>query len=439
MKGLRKIIIAFISLIIILLITMIFILRKNGNASYIFGNQEINESEDEQINDGNIIQISDYFVLKSCVQGYIDSLDKTSDIYYTIEENGERKYDSKLQKQSIYSFLSSSYIKDNNITENNIDKYVKLLNEKYRFYPIEIKNLNNNNTLATFKVKGIIQNLEYKNATRIYCIVNVDYTNRTFSIQQMEEKQFEEYKNVTNSENSIKSNGNNIFNTTNIDVQKVSLEYLQLYKFLTLANPEITYNMMTEEYRNKRFGNLDNYKQYIKDNYDEFKGINASAYLTKNTDNAVQYVIKDQYQNLYIFDVKSTMNYTIKLDTYTIEEENFTTTYAGADESQRVQMNIGKFFDMINRHDYITSYRCLDDTFKKNNMKSQQEFENTIKNSLFKFNKYELNELKSIGSKTYECQLYVSDSIDSASDRIKMTIIMQLQEDRNFVMSFSMN
>jgi hypothetical protein len=222
---------------------------------------------------------------------------------------------------------------------------------------------------------------------------------------------------------------------------RVALDFttLTIMRILPHQIDPRVYNMMTEEYRNKRFGNLDNYKQYIKDNYDEFKGINASAYLTKNTDNAVQYVIKDQYQNLYIFDVKSTMNYTIKLDTYTIEEENFTTTYAGADESQRVQMNIGKFFDMINRHDYITSYRCLDDTFKKNNMKSQQEFENTIKNSLFKFNKYELNELKSIGSKTYECQLYVSDSIDSASDRIKMTIIMQLQEDRNFVMSFSMN
>ena len=258
-------------------------------------------------------------------------------------------------------------------------------------------------------------------------------------IELFQYNRFEEYKNVTNSENSIKSNGNNIFNTTNIDVQKVSLEYLQLYKFLTLANPEITYNMMTEEYRNKRFGNLDNYKQYIKDNYDEFKGINASAYLTNNTDNAVQYVIKDQYENLYIFDVKSTMDYTIKLDTYTIEEEKFASTYADADESQRVQMNIGNFFDMINRHDYRTSYNCLAESFKKNNMKSQQEFENTIKNSIFKFNKYEVKELKSIGGKTYECQLAVSNKTDPESYTIKMTIIMQLQEGTKFVMSFSMN
>ena len=439
MKKIKKIIVVVFFIIIILLVTIIVMLKNNKFGNILNYNEDIQESENDKEYDNDDIQISDYFILKSCVQGYIDALNKTSDIYYTIEENGERKYDSNLQKQSIYSFLSSSYIKDNNITENNIDKYVRIINEKYRFYPTEIRTLSNNTALTTFKVKGIIQNLEYKNATRIYCIVNVDYTNRTFSIQQMEEKQFEEYKNVTNSENSIKSNGNNIFNTTNIDVQKVSLEYLQLYKFLTLANPEITYNMMTEEYRNKRFGNLDNYKQYIKDNYDEFKGINASAYLTNNTDNAVQYVIKDQYENLYIFDVKSTMDYTIKLDTYTIEEEKFASTYADADESQRVQMNIGNFFDMINRHDYRTSYNCLAESFKKNNMKSQQEFENTIKNSIFKFNKYEVKELKSIGGKTYECQLAVSNKTDPESYTIKMTIIIQLQEGTKFVMSFSMN
>ena len=228
MKKIKIMSIITICIIIILLIVLISIL-KNNNGNFLFANQQIQESEDLEEEEKKL-QISDYFILKSCVQGYIDSLDKTSDIYYTIEENGERKYDSNLQKQSIYSFLSSSYIKDNNITENNIDKYVRIINEKYRFYPTEIRTLSNNTALTTFKVKGIIQNLEYKNATRIYCIVNVDYTNRTFSIQQMEEKQFEEYKNVTNSENSIKSNGNNIFNTTNIDVQKVSLEYLQLYK-----------------------------------------------------------------------------------------------------------------------------------------------------------------------------------------------------------------
>ena len=437
MKNFKSIIIALICLIIILLIVTILILNNKDSKDKLFLNQNIEEEayieEPEET-----VQSSDYFIIKSCVQGYIDALDKTNSIYYTIQENGEQTYDSDLQKQTLYSFLSTSYINSNNITEKNVDNYIKVTNEKYRFYPIEIKQLNNNE-VQTFKVIGIIQNLEYKNATKVYFIVNIDYSNNAFSIQQLEEKEYKEYNKVNDTENSIKNNGNNVFSNSNIDVQKVSVEYLNLYKFLTLADPQITYNMMTEEYRNKRFGSLDNYEQYIKDNYEEFKGIYANKYLTNNTDKAVQYVVQDQYKNNYIFDAVDALKYNVSLDTYTIDGEKFNSTYSGASEDQKVQMNIGKFFDMINRHDYRTSYSCLADSFKNNSVKSEKDFENTIKNNLFTFNNYKVNELKSIGSKTYECQLSVKDDTESNIDTINMTIIMQLQEDKNFVMSFSFN
>ena len=297
----------------------------------------------------------------------------------------------------------------------------------------------NNNEVRTFKVAGVIQNLEYKNASRMYFIVNVDYSNNTFSIQQLRENEYEKYNKEFDTEKTIKNNGNNIFYDSNIDVQKISVEYLNLYKFLTLADPQITYNMMTEEYRNKRFGTLDNYKQYVKDNYEEFVGIYANKYLTNNTEKAIQYVVKDQYENLYIFDVESTMDYTIKLDTYTIDEEKFKATYNSVDEEKRIQMNIDKFFDMINRQDYRTSYRCLDNTFKKNNYNNEKAFENFIKSKLFKYNKYSVKELRSVGSNTYACRLYISDKTTEDGASVQMTVIMKLLEGTDFTMSFSMN
>lgn len=436
MKKIKKYIIIVICLIIILLIATIG-LRKNNSGNQLFISEDIQESEDDREYDDSI-QISDYFIIKSCVQGYVDALDKTNSVYYVTQENGEQTYDSKLQKQTIYSFLSSSYINTNNITENNIDSFIKVTNEKFRFYPIEIKKMNDTE-VRTFKVAGVIQNLEYKNANREYFIVNVDYSNNTFSIQQLGEKEYEKYNKSNDTEKNINNNGNNVFYNSNIDVQKISVEYLNLYKFLTLADPQITFNMMTEEYRNKRFGTLDNYKQYIKDNYEEIVGIYANKYLTNNTEQTIQYVIKDQYENLYIFDVESTMDYTIKLDTYTLDEEKFKTTYNSSDEAQRVQMNIDKFFDMINRQDYRTPYKCLDNTFKKKNFNNEKLFENYVKSKLFKYNKYSVKELKSVGSNTYACRMNISDKTTEDGASIEMTVIIKLLEGTDFVMSFSMN
>lgn len=436
MKKIKKYIIIVICLIIILLIATIG-LRKNNSGNQLFISEDIQESEDDREYDDSI-QISDYFIIKSCVQGYVDALDKTNSVYYVTQENGEQTYDSKLQKQTIYSFLSSSYINTNNITENNIDSFIKVTNEKFRFYPIEIKKMNDTE-VRTFKVAGVIQNLEYKNANREFFIVNVDYSNNTFSIQQLGEKEYEKYNKSNDTEKNINNNGNNVFYNSNIDVQKISVEYLNLYKFLTLADPQITFNMMTEEYRNKRFGTLDNYKQYIKDNYEEIVGIYANKYLTNNTEQTIQYVIKDQYENLYIFDVESTMDYTIKLDTYTLDEEKFKTTYNSSDEGQRVQMNIDKFFDMINRQDYRTPYKCLDNTFKKKNFNNEKLFENYVKSKLFKYNKYSVKELKSVGSNTYACRMNISDKTTEDGASVQMTVIMKLLEGTDFTMSFSMN
>lgn len=437
MEKIKKMFLVVLVIILILIIMLFIVVRKTNNSE----DKETKEKEKafvEEILDVPDVEITDYFIIKSCVQGYIDALDKTNSVYYVTQENGEQTYNSKLQKQTLYSFLSSSYINKNNITENNIDNFIKITNEKYRFYPIEIKKMNDNE-VRTFKVAGAIQNLEYKNAARVYYIVNVDYSNNTFSIQQLGENEYEKYNKANETEKTIKNNGNNIFYNSNIDVQKISVEYLNLYKFLTLADPQITYNMMTEEYRNKRFGTLDNYKQYVKDNYEDFVGMYANKYLINNTDKAIQYVIQDQYENLYIFDVKSTMDYTIKLDTYTLDEEKFKTTYNSSDESQRVQMNIGKFFDMINRQDFRTSYNCLDETFRKNNVKSEKEFENFINKNLFKYNNYSVKELKSVGSNTYACRLFISDKTTEGGGNIEMTVIIKLLEGTDFVMSFSMN
>ena len=153
-----------------------------------------------------------------------------------------------------------------------------------------------------------------------------------------------------------------------------------------------------------------------------------------------QYVIKDQYENLYIFDAKTPLDFTVKLDTYTLEEQKFNSTYDNAENYKKVQMNIDKFFQMINRHDYRTSYAHLADSFKQTSrMTSEDEFAKVAKQLFWTYNKVEYVDFEEIGNNTFSYNLTLSDLTQKSSEKKNITIIMQLKENRDFAMSFSVN
>ena len=437
MNKIKKIIIILICVIIILLIATFIVLKINSNGNTNLFNKKIEEQElaDEP---ANILQISDYFLAKNCIQNYLDIANNQNSIYYDKQDDGNQKYNEKTHKQILYSLLNESYIKDNNITVENVFDYVKTFNTKQRFYPISVTILSEQE-IVKYKVSGVVQDLDYKNAQEVYYGVNYHSANKTFSVSPLEKKLFETYKGEDNITKIDEKEGYNICDIGSINDELIAVEYFEAYRFFTLANPKITYNKMSEEYRNKRFGTYENYLQYIKDNYNEFKEIIPKRYLSTFNGQYTQYAIQDQYKNNYIFDTIDALNYYVSLDTYTIDGEKFNNTYAKADENTKVQMNIDKFFDMINRHDYRTAYSCLADSFKKNKVKSEQELKSIIQNNLFSYNKYEVKEIKNIGSSTYTCNLYVQDSIQSNPEGLFITIIMQLEEDKNFEMSFSID
>lgn len=437
MNKIKKLIIILICMIIILLIATIIIIKNKQDGDVAFINKEIEEQELVEEPE-NTIQISDYFRVKDCIQNFIDIANIQNSIYYDKQDDGNQIYNEKTHKEILYTMLNESYIKEKNITIDNVFNYVKTFNTKQRFYPTSVIILSEEE-IVKYKVAGIAQDLDYKSAQEVYYGVSYSNSNNAFSIWPLDKKSFETYTAKDNITKIDEKEGYNICNLSQINDELIAVEYFEAYRFLTLANPEYTYNMMTEEYRGKRFGTYENYVQYIKDNYNEFRDIIPKKYLSTFNGQHTQYVVQDQYENNYIFDTVDALKYYVSLDTYTIDGEKFNSTYAGATEDQKVQMNIGKFFDMINRQDYRTSYNCLDDTFKKNTFKNEKEFESYIKDKLFKYNNFEVKELKSVGSNTYACKLYISNKLTEDDGNIGITIIMKLQEGTDFVMSFSMN
>ena len=435
MKKIKYIIFALIIIIVILIILLLLNFSKKKDIED--DEDYVDDEEIELIESKESIQLSDYFNIKECIQKYIDFLNKNNSIYYEKQQDGSDKYIENIQKETIYSVLNESFTKKNNLNKDNLLQRIQLFSKKQRFYPLQI-NVLDNSDISVYKVYGVVQDLEYEGRMEVFCILLIDNNEHTFNIIPIDSKTFDSYS-LNKDIEKIQNNKYNTYNLSDLQGEQIAIEYFEAYRFLTLANPKYTYEKMSEQYRKKRYGSLENYMQYIKDNYNEFKSIIPQKYLLSNNGEYTQYVIQDQYQNYYIFDTIDSINYNVSLDTYTIDTEKFITTYNGATNEQKVQMNIDKFFQMINRQDYRTSYFVLDQSFKTNKLNTQLEFENIMKNKLFKYNNISFIEFKDLGSNTYSYNIKLTDLTETKNDEINMTIIMQLKDNTDFVMSFSFN
>lgn len=432
MKKIKYII---FSLIIIILILIIVLLNINNSSKESDDSYSMYEGQNEVAELKKTIQFSEYYIIKECIQKYIDFSYKNNSIYYEKQEDGNEKYIEDTQKQVIYSLLNENYINENGLTKSNLLQKIQLFSKKQQFYPVNIEILEDSDIMV-YKVYGAIQDLEYIEKKEVYYILFVNKNKQVFNIIPIDSNLYTSYtlnKNIP----EIQNKEYNTYNLSNLQNEQIATEYFEAYRFLTLANPKFTYEKMSEEYRNKRFGSLDNYVLYIKNNYNEFKNIIPKKYLSDYNGKYNQYVVQDQNQNYYIFDTTDALNYFVRLDTYTIEEEKFKTTYESANNEKRVQMNIDKFFQMINRQDYRTSYSVLDESFKAKNIKIQDDFERIVKNRLFKYNTINFVNYNDLGSNTYAYNIKLTDLTKQKDGEVNMTIIMQLKEGTDFVMSFS--
>ena len=132
------------------------------------------------------------------------------------------------------------------------------------------------------------------------------------------------------------------------------------------------------------------------------------------------------------------MDFKVEFDTYTIPTTKFTEKYNSSDDSYKCQMNIDKFIRMLNRHDYKTAYKCLADSYKNNYFKTEEAFENFAKSNFFDYNKLTFKDSEQKGERLYTCEIELTDLTGEKSETKKMNIVMQLNDNLDFAMSFSM-
>ena len=218
---------------------------------------------------------------------------------------------------------------------------------------------------------------------------------------------------------------------------------MTMYKALMLSNTNEAYKYLDNEYRNLKYGSLQEYKDFIISNNDDINDFEMKAYSI----NENRYVCKDGKDNFYIFNVNKVLDYTVVLDTYTVDLPEFTEKYNKVSAQEKVALNINKVITALNYKDYKYIYNKLADSFKDDYFNNEEELKEYLSNKLYDNNEINFGKFSDEGNGIYTYQIElseISNENEAAQEgkgdnfaRIKMNIVMQLKEGTDFVMSFS--
>ena len=435
---------------IILIIIIIFIIMLYQKETTLPGDKEILErgnhaptSFEKEI----VTDHSTFFSVGDAIQDYLNSISfNIEDISLqpvrgskmpnaaTLYAQDEGITDEKSKKQAIYNFLNPNYISQNGITTENVLEKVPN-NGKVEFTPLEMYQLLGNYR-TQYAVYGEMKNMKTEEKTQSYFIVDVDKTNSSFYITPVEFSKYANVKDIplSDEDTSIELNDNNYFSYTVMQENDIMLKYFSYYKRLMQENPDMAYLLLDEEYRNKRFGSVEEFKNYVSKNQEEIQTYVAKEYEVNNLEDGTEYVCQDQYKHSYIFKVSAVMQFQVKLDTYTIESEEVKQRYQNADERRKVEMNVDKWIQMLNHRDYKAAYAVLDESFKAQYFQTVEWFEEYMRGKFPYY--YGLN----LSDYSNEAGLYIQKILlTDITAKIKMTvpetIVMKLTDD-GFVMSF---
>ena len=459
MKNIKKMIVVLLIICVLIIIAVLSIsimtLKKDNDKI----ETEAKEQQDLQKmvadNESNIIKKieteAEFFNVSKCIDNYKTCSNYLyyADLYGEVPEN--EKNNLELKKKQLLNIMPEFVIQKLDLNANNIYKKIGLPDKIIRIDSVYVstQKVKSDDDIDNINVKAYIANgvfidRESYQKEQFSIVVLMDTKNDTFLIVpqkyiEQENIDLNEGKNLDLYEKgSIENKEYNTYKETMETEEDMSKEYVNRFRENLTNDPSYVYNSLDEEYRNKRFGTYQDFINYINSNQKELNKIKLKSYIVNHNDNNTEYICKDQYENLYIFEQTSPLDFSLKLDTYTIATEKFKETYNSSKDSYKCQMNIDKFFQMINRQDYKTSYECLAQSYKNNYFKTEESFENYVKNNFFTYNKVSYEDVEQKGDKLYVFTIKLTDLTGENKETKEVTIVMQLNEDLNFEMSFSM-
>ena len=387
-----------------------------------------------------------YYKVKNCVDTYYMCLRSlwtdisSKRVYGENEEIIDGKYQfSSYQAKKIMSILAKEYIDKYNLNTNNIGQkfsYLEQGNEVYK----KILEYNMPNSLSFYIVYGTTINNTKKNDFKL--ILLMDNNNNSFAIYPEEfiidkgidkldigDKIPSDFENIK----KIQSNTYNNIDNSIASLEKTAEDYYYLYTLYLKSDIETAFNLLNTEYKEKKFSNIEDFKTFVTRKYNN-NWYNLKGYSTTTNNQYSQYTCLDNYNNYFIFRETAPMNYSVMLDTYTLDLPEFIEKYENSTSQEKTALNIQKIVDALNDGDYKYVYGKLAQEFKQNKFQTLENFEQYAKNTFGKNNMVTYNSFIETGNYcTYEITL------KNEQHEIKKTIIMKLQEGTNFVFSFNVD
>ena len=457
MQNYKRKILIFIAILIVLIIGVIcFMLISSNKEEYREETEE--EATEWLLNHNEIIPVQDYvmyFTVENIIQRYLSFVhldlneiiigredlmeeDQTLAEMFNIHSEEEKK-------QVVFKMLNNEFVQKNNITISNIESFIDML-------PGSVQNVNTlrmnvlggeeggqSAIVETFGIEveyDLVINEQLFRKQGLYIVVK-DVVNRTFMIEPIidEEVNLENLK-LERILEQIEENDRNTFVFITRNEGQIAREYFNRFKSTMLSNPERAFEFLNKEYREARFGDLERFKEFVDRNREELQMRNIQTFLVERGNGYIDYVAKDQFENIFVFRATAAMVYTVKLDTYTIETPEFLTAYRNANRQQRVSMNVDKWFMMLNNRDYAAAFNVLNEEFRTTRFVDKENFE------AFMRQHYPLHYTIRTERYTEEgrssIQTVTIRDIQRPNEIIAtFNIVMQLREGTGFEMSFS--
>ena len=442
MDKIKKYIIISIIIVVVLIIAIVLILMNQRKAEDDMSANDIQKV----VTSSSYMDVTDksmFYQMENCLKTYYEYLGIND---YT-EENDESAMDDSFAQEhnirseqdknnAILNLLDYKYKESNSIDENNVSEFVNPIDiDKYSYRAVKQKVATGVDT-TTFYIEGeILDKDTYEIISQVYYIVYIDYNNSAFSVYPLESAtdNLDQYIDDV----AIERNNNNYVGTSRVSDEDMAFKYFSDFKNSALKKTDYAFNLLDSQYRETRFENdKSQFDKYIDNNIDELRGLIITQYSVNNYRDYTEYVCKDKYENLYIFKVTDFTEYTVTLDTYTIITDSFKNTYDGTNDQGKVMLNADKWIQMINNRDYTTAYKMLDETFRNNNFGSVDNFENYMRQNYGEHYKVEFGDFSNQGN-TYIQELTLN-TISGSGNTIEMSIIMRLNENYGFTMSFVM-
>lgn len=444
MNKIKKIIFLIIIIIVILISVLLLLNKRNANKGTNNKGEIIEQEDAGMIVTGSMEEVSsrsDYYIVKNIVNRYTDYINQyNTDSYYSKAE-GEVKItdeDKKEYLNIISNFYDSEYMKKNNFNNKGIIEDIQIYKgyDNVRIDKMYYQNINEYISLYMVQVVLVKDNKDSDNNVTI--LIKLDTQNATFSI--IPKKGYTNIKvgeSMEYSDSNIEKNTYNQYQFKNIDDIQMVDDLLVKYKNAVLYNRKEGYELLDKDYREKRFGDYNTFSKYVENNIKEISSMTFTKYLVNTGDDYKEYVCKDQYENLYIFHEKAVMDCTVKLDTYTLDNDTFNEKYNSSSTQYKVMMNIDKVRQMMNARDYRTMFNYLDETFRTTYFENDEEkFEEYMRYQFSSHYTFEFGEYSEETGISIQ-EVTMKDMNENNNGDIGERFYMQLNEGTDFVMSFN--